>query len=71
MKQRAEKTDKRGGMIVNASIGGQAPIRGMLIYTATKAFVKYLFEALGVELGRKHFDVMVLQPSYVETKMIE
>ncbi|XP_063587268.1 very-long-chain 3-oxoacyl-CoA reductase-like [Penaeus indicus] len=61
---------RRKGAIVNlASIAGRCPIPLLQIYSASKAFVDYFSEALGVEYKCSGITVQTITPGYVSTNM--
>jgi short-subunit dehydrogenase len=55
----------RGGMILMASILGWQGVPGTAHYSATKAYVQSLAEALHVELEPKGIDVLAVAPTSV------
>lgn len=58
----------RGGVINVSSIAGVAPVPGTATYSASKAFVTYLSEALHEELRGTGVRVMALAPGFVRTE---
>lgn len=61
---------RRKGAVVNlASIAGRCPIPLLQIYSASKAFVDYFSEALGVEYKCSGITVQTITPGYVSTNM--
>ena len=49
--ERFERTDIKPGMIITGSGLGNQIVPGMLIYSATKVFTRYLAEGLALELA--------------------
>lgn len=61
--------DRRAGAVLNiASIAGFQPIRGMAVYSATKAFVQIFSEAVHEELHGTGVSCTVLCPGPVPTE---
>jgi short-subunit dehydrogenase len=61
-----------GGAIINiGSVVGLAPELGRTVYGATKAFVLYLSQGLGVELGPKGVYVQAVLPAATRTEIWE
>lgn len=56
-------------MVLVSSVGSHLPIPGIVIYSASKSFVSYLGEGLHYELKEHGVDVIVYEPSNVETNM--
>ncbi len=64
----ADLADGRGGGIINvASLGGLQGVPGLGLYSATKAFVMTLTEALHVELQQRGVHVVALCPGFIDT----
>ncbi len=60
------------GSIINiGSIVGLAPEIGLTVYGATKAFVLFLSQGLGLELGPKGVHVQAVLPSVTRTEIWE
>jgi short-subunit dehydrogenase len=58
----------RGAVVITGSVAGMQPLPLHAIYAATKAFDRFLGEALFVELRDKGIDVVVVEPGPVETE---
>ncbi len=58
----------RGAVIITGSIAGAQPVPLNAVYSATKAFDRYLGEALWAELHGTGVDVLVLEPGPTETE---
>ena len=63
---------RRQGNIINvASLGGLQGVPGLALYSASKAFVITLTEALYRELKNKGINVVVVCPGFVDTGFFE
>jgi len=62
---------KKGGIINIASLGGLQGVPGLGLYSASKAFVITLSEALHVELKEKGINVVALCPGFIDTGFFE
>src|SRR5262249_57205564 len=58
----------RGAMIVVGSIAGRQPLPLHGVYSATKAFDRFLGESLWAEMQGTGVDVLVLEPGATETE---
>jgi short-subunit dehydrogenase len=58
----------RGAVVVTGSVAGMQPLPLHNVYAATKAFDRFLGEALFVELRAQGIDVVVVEPGPVETE---
>ena len=58
----------RGAVIITGSIAGVQPVPFNSIYSATKAFDRFVGEALWAELQGTGVDVLVLEPGPTETE---
>jgi short-subunit dehydrogenase len=58
----------RGAVIVVGSVAGAQPVPLNCVYSATKAFDRFLGEGLWVELQGTGVDVLVLEPGPTETE---
>ncbi len=67
MKDRAQQTGKRGGMIFVASTAGFQPLPYFSTYGAGKAFMLSFAEALHCEFRSKGVDILALCPGAVDT----
>lgn len=65
------RDDRRGGIIMLASIAGIVPTPTMAHYGATKAWNRYLGEGLHQELGRAGVDVVSLCPGPTQSEFFE
>jgi len=61
----------RGGVFFTGSVAGAQPIPLHGVYSATKAFDRFLGEALWGELRASNIDVIVLEPGSTETEFQE
>lgn len=61
----------RGAVVITGSIAGAQPVPFNSVYSATKAFDRYLGEALWAELQGTGIDVLVLEPGPTETEFQE
>jgi len=59
----------RGAIVNVSSVVGLAPELGMSVYGATKAFVTFLSQGLGLELGPKGVYVQAVLPSATRTEL--
>jgi short-subunit dehydrogenase len=50
-------------------MGGEVVLKGMSVYSSTKAYVNHFTEALEAEV-RDKLDIMALTPGYVKTDLI-
>ena len=67
----ASQRMRPGGVIVNiASLAGRIPLPGSAVYSATKAGVVALSEALDAELGPRGIRVCAVLPSFTDTELI-
>ena len=62
---------QNGGIINVASVGGLQGVPGLGLYSATKAFVITLSEALHVELKGKGVTVVAVCPGFIDTGFFE
>jgi len=63
---------RRQGNIINvASLGGLQGVPGLALYSASKAFVITLTEALYIELKNKGVNVVVVCPGFIATGFFE
>jgi uncharacterized protein len=62
---------RKGGVVNVSSLGGFAPFGGMATYTASKAFVTALSQALSQEVRRDGITVLALCPGYTHTEFQE
>ncbi len=61
-----------GGFLANVSaVVAERPMPGMALYSATKAALTALDQALAKELRRRHIDVIDLRPPHTETGLAE
>lgn len=68
----ADMVERRKGAILNvASLGGLQGVPGLGIYSATKACIITLSEALHAELSRHGVHVSVLCPGFVDTAFFD
>ncbi len=68
----ADMVERNEGGIINiASLGGLQGVPGLGLYSATKAFVITLSEALYMELRGKGVKVVVVCPGFIETDFFE
>jgi len=58
----------RGGILFTGSLAGRLPMPLHSVYSATKAFDRFLAEALWAELRASNIDVAVLEPGSTETE---
>lgn len=58
----------RGGILFTGSMAGRIPLPLHAVYSATKAFDRFLGEALWAELRASNIDVVVLEPGSTETE---
>jgi len=58
----------RGGILFTGSCSGRLPLPLHAVYSATKAFDRFLGEALWAELRASNIDVVVLEPGSTETE---
>ena len=65
------RDDRRGGIIMLASIAGIVPTPQFSHYSATKAWNRYLGEGLHEELARDGVDVVSLCPGLTESEFLE
>lgn len=65
----AMRAARRGGIVNVSSFAGVAPQPDEAVYSATKAAVTALSEALSFEVARDGVHVMVVHPVLVETEM--
>lgn len=65
------KSRGRGGLVLVASIAGEHPTPYEANYSASKAYVSTLGQALHVELAPAGIDVTVLAPGLVDTPMTQ
>lgn len=61
----------RGALIFTGSVAGMQPLPLHGVYAATKAFDRFLGEALFVELREQGIDVLVLEPGSTATEFQE
>ncbi len=61
----------RGGILFTGSLAGRLPLPLHSVYSATKAFDRFLGEALWAELRASNIDVVVLEPGSTETEFQE
>jgi short-subunit dehydrogenase len=61
----------RGAVILTGSVAGLQPLPLHNVYAATKAFDRFLGEALFVELREQGIDVLVVEPGPVATEFQE
>ena len=61
----------RGGVFFTGSVAGNQPLPLHAVYSATKAFDRFLGEALWGELRASNIDVVVLEPGSTETEFQE
>ncbi len=61
----------RGGILFTGSLAGRIPLPLHAVYSATKAFDRFLGEALWAELRASNIDVVVLEPGSTETEFQE
>lgn len=61
----------RGGILFTGSVAGSLPLPLHAVYSATKAFDRFLGEALWAELRASNIDVAVLEPGSTETEFQE
>lgn len=61
---------KRGAVINMGSGSALHPLPMMAPYSASKAFVQYLTEALSYEYAGSGISIMTLEPMYVSTRMV-
>jgi 17beta-estradiol 17-dehydrogenase / very-long-chain 3-oxoacyl-CoA reductase len=65
MKERSKRS-----LIINlASTGALAPVPGLSVYAATKAYNNYLSKTLSIE--NSSLDIFALRPGYTSTPMIK
>ena len=57
------------GIVLVSSVGRSIPLPMCVTYTATKAFVSYLAQALKAECEEDCLDVMCYEPGQVRTNM--
>ena len=62
---------RRGGVVNVSSLGGFAPFGGLATYTASKAFVTALSQALAQEVRADGVTVLALCPGYTRTEFQE
>jgi short-subunit dehydrogenase len=60
----------RGGFLITASIEAYTPSPHSAAYAASKAFARFLGEALWAELGAFGIDVLVLSPGATDTEAL-
>mgnify|MGYP001826911258 FL=1 len=65
----ADIIDNRGMVIAVSSIAGLAPLYGRSGYSASKHAMHGLFESLGAEVADKGVNVLMVCPSFVESKL--
>lgn len=65
----ADIIDNEGMVIAVSSIAGLAPLYGRSGYSASKHAMHGLFESLGAEVAAKGVDVLMVCPSFVESKL--
>jgi len=65
------RDDRRGGIIMLASIAGMVPTPMFAHYSATKAWNRFLGEGLHEELGRDGVDVVSLCPGLTQSEFFE
>jgi len=65
------RDDRRGGIIMLASIAGIVPTPMFSNYSATKAWNRYLGEGLHEELGRDGVDVVSLCPGLTQSEFFD
>jgi len=65
-----EIRQRRGYILVVASLSSMAPAPGMSAYTASKAGVEAFANALRMEVGFEGVDVGTAHPSFVDTDMV-
>ncbi|MES1924558.1 SDR family oxidoreductase [Salinisphaera sp. T31B1] len=65
------RNDRRGGIIMLASIAGLVPTPMFAHYSATKAWNRFLGEGLHEELARDGVDVVSLCPGLTESEFFE
>jgi len=64
----ADMVSRKTGTVLNiASLGGLQGVPGLGLYSATKAFLITLSEALAVELQGKGVDIVVVCPGFIAT----
>lgn len=61
----------RGAVVITGSVAGMQPLPLHAVYAATKAFNRFLGEALFVELRNQGIDVIVVEPGPVATEFQE
>ncbi|MBJ18947.1 MAG: SDR family oxidoreductase [bacterium] len=61
----------RGGVLLTGSLAGHLPLPLHSVYSASKAFDRFLGEALWAELRASNIDVVVLEPGSTETEFQE
>jgi short-subunit dehydrogenase len=61
----------RGAVVITGSVAGMQPLPLHGVYAATKAFNRFLGEALFVEMRDQGVDVVVVEPGPVETEFQE
>jgi short-subunit dehydrogenase len=61
----------RGAVVVTGSVAGMQPLPLHNVYAATKAFDRFLGEAVFFELREQGIDVLVVEPGPVETEFQE
>ncbi len=66
--KRAATLKKKSGLIFVSSVWGEQPASGVVPYSSSKSFSKYLGVGLNHEL-RETVDVMVYSPGLVETNL--
>jgi uncharacterized protein len=62
---------RRGAVVITGSVAGMQPLPLHGVYAATKAFDRFLGEALFVELREQGIDVLVLEPGSTATEFQE
>lgn len=62
--------ERTGGLIFVSSIASR-PVPFLSVYAASKAFVSSLATSLKYELCKTRIDVLVLEPGFVETEMLD
>lgn len=62
---------KKSGLIITSSIAALTPLANNAVYNSTKVFESNLCKAIQEELCNSKVDLLLTEPSYVRTALLE